>query len=325
MTLNKREWFLVIFFVFFSWTLDYYTKQWALTHVAAPKLYHGFFGLGLHRNPGAMLGMLSDIPAILRIVSLSTGGAFLIFTYFFIQYLLPKRFFSLRIGLSLFLGGILGNVTDRILWGSVVDFIFFKIGGKTTPVFNIADAIQWVGCIMCAVALYSYGHNIWPDRDSRKKVWVMPKYQFKYIFLLISIGIGFSIISGVFSYTYLQITIHHIAVGSSDYLEKKFLYPFALNYLFLTLLFVLALFALGRILSHRTAGPIYAFELFLKDTLQGKKKVLKLRSGDEMLHLEKLANTIGGAIHHLHELSENHDKLKSEMNELKKKSNHDIS
>jgi signal peptidase II len=49
------------------------------------------------------------------------------------------------------------------------------------------------------------------------------------------------------------------------------------------------LFVVGRVLSHRTAGPLYAFERFLEDLLAGKHRELKLRSGDEFQHLEELS------------------------------------
>ncbi|MCB0362355.1 MAG: hypothetical protein KDD35_06520, partial [Bdellovibrionales bacterium] len=42
-------------------------------------------------------------------------------------------------------------------------------------------------------------------------------------------------------------------------------------------------------LSHRTAGPLYAFERFIEDTLIGRDRILKLRQGDEFPHLEELA------------------------------------
>ena len=47
------------------------------------------------------------------------------------------------------LGGISGNLVDRILTGKVIDFLDFQIGTYHYPSFNIADA-----CIGVAVILY---------------------------------------------------------------------------------------------------------------------------------------------------------------------------
>lgn len=52
-----------------------------------------------------------------------------------------------RIALSLIIGGALGNVCDRILYGSVVDFISFHIYGYYWYVFNLADVWITLGAI----------------------------------------------------------------------------------------------------------------------------------------------------------------------------------
>lgn len=52
------------------------------------------------------------------------------------------------------------------------------------------------------------------------------------------------------------------------------------------------LFAIGRILSHRTAGPLYAFEKYLDELLEGKSRVFRLRAGDEFRHLEELGDRL---------------------------------
>jgi len=48
-----------------------------------------------------------------------------------------------RIGLALVLGGALGNLTDRVLFGTVVDYVYFRI--INFPVFNAADVAITIG------------------------------------------------------------------------------------------------------------------------------------------------------------------------------------
>lgn len=220
MLISKREWFLILSIVLMAWGIDLFTKQWALYNVKGYQFY-GYFGFVLHRNPGAMLGMFSDLPPILRVVSLSTGGAFLIFIYTSLQYLLPMRSMPLRIGMSLLLGGILGNVTDRMIWGSVVDFLVIGSPQFSTPAFNLADSIQWVGYGLIVFALIRDGQQLWPSENIRRQIWVLPRFQLKYCFILMFIGFGFSIVAGVFSYSYLQVMIDDLAVGSTKYFEKS--------------------------------------------------------------------------------------------------------
>jgi signal peptidase II len=66
----------------------------------------------------------------------------------------------LAIGLSLVLGGALGNVIDRVLHGYVVDFIFFHWRTWYFPAFNIADTAISIGagCLLID-AFRESGHD----------------------------------------------------------------------------------------------------------------------------------------------------------------------
>lgn len=289
--MKKRDWMWVVGAVFLVWAIDQLTKGWAVARLGALEFY-GPFGMVLHRNPGAILGSFSDLPPLLRVVSLSTGGAFLIFIYGAFQYFIPSRMMNLRVGMSFLLGGILGNVTDRIIDGAVVDFITIGSPQLFSPAFNFADAIQWVGYVMVVFALIKDGASLWPTANERKRMWINPSFQLKYCFMLMFIGFAFSLIAGVFSYTYLMVTIDDLVVGPSRLVEKRFLVPFLEIYCLISIGFVVVLFIIGRLLSHRTAGPIYAFERFLDEVLQGNDRTLKLRAGDDFKNLEELAQRV---------------------------------
>jgi signal peptidase II len=51
----------------------------------------------------------------------------------------------LAAGLCLVLGGALGNVIDRVLWGAVIDFIRVHYEGWYFPAFNVADSAITIG------------------------------------------------------------------------------------------------------------------------------------------------------------------------------------
>lgn len=67
--------------------------------------------------------------------------------YFYLKY--PK----LVIPLAFILGGTIGNLIDRILFGYVRDFIDFKIW----PIFNVADSFNVIGILILV-------YFIWKDR-----------------------------------------------------------------------------------------------------------------------------------------------------------------
>lgn len=287
--MKRREWLIVISPLLICWIIDRFTKIWATKLIGMQS--YGPVSFVLHHNHGAMLGLFSDLPAVLRIVSLSTGGAFLLCIYAIIQYLLPIRSLMLRSGLSILIGGVLGNVADRIIWGYVVDFIVVGAPKFPSPAFNIADAVQWLGYFMIVVAIIKEGEKLWPENNSRKQYWINSSFQLRYCFVLMGIGLALTLISLVFSYTYIRVSISDLTAGNI-FLINRFINPFVITYISIAVGFSAILFTLGKIMSHRIAGPLYAFERFLDDTLQGKNVDLKLRSGDQFKHLEELAVTI---------------------------------
>ncbi len=55
---------------------------------------------------------------------------------------------QLSFALALILGGALGNLMDRILFGFVIDFLSFHYGTSEFPAFNVADSAIWVGAFL---------------------------------------------------------------------------------------------------------------------------------------------------------------------------------
>lgn len=289
--MKKRDWFILSAVIFTFVFIDHFTKVAALD-LKGSEVF-GPFVLALHFNPGAILGYGSDLPAVLRIVSFSTGGAFLIFLFFIANYLLPGRIMLLRVGMAGLLGGILGNVTDRIFWGKVVDFIIIDLpfGWGYSPAFNVADALQWVGYGLVAYFVIKDGEKIWPKVNSRKVKLVNPKFQLKYAFTLSLFALCFGILAGTLSFTYLKVTMDTL-VGESASLDAQFLYPFIITFVLVTAIFCSIMFFVGILLSNKSAGPLYAFEKFIEDLILGKTRGLKLRTGDEFLELEHLAEKL---------------------------------
>ena len=58
---------------------------------------------------------------------------------------------QLRISLALILGGAVGNLIDRFLYGKVVDFIEVGMGNARWPIFNIADSAVTIGMIILII------------------------------------------------------------------------------------------------------------------------------------------------------------------------------
>ena len=106
-------------------------------------VFKNFFYISNVHNYGAAFSVLYGNRIFLIIVSIIT----LVLVYYFL--LKNKRFDWFNIILySLLIGGILGNLFDRIIYGYVVDYLDFYIFGYNFPIFNIADI-----CIVISVIL----------------------------------------------------------------------------------------------------------------------------------------------------------------------------
>jgi signal peptidase II len=108
----------------------------------------GFFNLTLRFNTGAAWSLLSGNNAVLAIVALAALVALFLTRHHFSAHRLLGQF-----AFGLIFGGIIGNLTDRLLPSrhAVVDFLHFYMARRGTssvfdfPAFNIADSAICVG------------------------------------------------------------------------------------------------------------------------------------------------------------------------------------
>lgn len=103
-------------------------------------IIEGFFSLTYVRNSGAAWGMLGEHTHILTIVSIVMLAAMVVFRRSFLD-----NSWSHRFALGLMVGGIVGNLMDRLRQNWVTDFFDVYYAGWHWPCFNIADAAICTG------------------------------------------------------------------------------------------------------------------------------------------------------------------------------------
>ncbi|MBV8476945.1 MAG: signal peptidase II [Acidobacteria bacterium] len=108
-------------------------------------LIPGFFRLTHIENRGAAFGLFADSPSEWKIAGLVL---FSLIALVIVATLLWKNSHSMTttgFGLSLILGGAIGNLWDRLVSGHVVDFLLFYLGQYQWPAFNVADSAIVIG------------------------------------------------------------------------------------------------------------------------------------------------------------------------------------
>ncbi|MGD9968639.1 MAG: signal peptidase II [Hyphomonadaceae bacterium] len=127
--------------------LDLATKAWARSELrfGQPVEVLPFFDLTLGYNRGVAFGLLNGAGGLA--VLLVTAAISLMFGVWFWRE--PRQL--TRLGLTLVLGGALGNFFDRLSRGEVTDFLDLHVLGSHWPAFNLADAAITLGAIVLVI------------------------------------------------------------------------------------------------------------------------------------------------------------------------------
>lgn len=155
-TLKKKIIVLTIILIL----LDQITKLLVTLNInlnTGISLIPSFFSLVYVQNTGAAWGMFSSGTIILALLSV-------IFLAFFVKYIIDRKDmdnFEVVIS-SMLIGGIVGNLIDRLVRGYVVDFFSFKIFSYNFPIFNVADCFIVISIILLLFKIYFL--------DKKKKV-----------------------------------------------------------------------------------------------------------------------------------------------------------
>ncbi|MDM8561580.1 signal peptidase II [Candidatus Parabeggiatoa sp. HSG14] len=140
--------------------LDQVTKVWASTILVLyqPEAVLPFFNLRLMHNLGAAFSFLATAGGWQRWFLTVLA---LIISVVIIVWLTHLKYQQrwLACALALILGGALGNVVDRIMYGYVIDFIDIYYQQWHWPAFNLADSAISIGAVMLLVDAF------WGDAD----------------------------------------------------------------------------------------------------------------------------------------------------------------
>jgi signal peptidase II len=141
---------LIFFLSLPLYALDQWTKQLVLRFISPDEprvVISNFFTLVNVTNTGAAFGSFKGNNTFFIVIS--------IIALLVVMFLLVKRRqidLWRDVSLALLLAGILGNLTDRLLYGHVIDFLLFNLHVRYAdpwPAFNVADS-----CISIAVVWF---------------------------------------------------------------------------------------------------------------------------------------------------------------------------
>ena len=141
--------------------IDQTTKAWAIRKLRFSgdvPVIENFLNFAYAQNPGVAFSFLDDHGDVGRYgLSVIAGVAAVLVLYYFWR--VPNTHDRLLSALALLLAGILGNVTDRIRLGFVIDFIDVQFGNWHYPTFNVADTAICLGAGLLLLDMFLSGRK----------------------------------------------------------------------------------------------------------------------------------------------------------------------
>jgi len=153
---------LITALVFLSIALDQISKIWVRNNFEG-YIEHNIIGdvftLIKVENTGAFLGMGSELSETMRVLLLIVLPVIVLVSITIYTYIDKSLDKTSIIGFSLIIGGGIGNIFDRIVYGSVTDFLYLNFGGVLkTGIFNIADLSVTTGMILILISSFKKKH-----------------------------------------------------------------------------------------------------------------------------------------------------------------------
>lgn len=128
--------------------LDRFTKVLVINNLTLGEslsVIDGFFNITYVNNHGAAFGILDGKVIFIVIVSV------LIFAYLIYEIRKDSHSKLITTSISFVIGGLLGNLFDRVVYGHVIDFFDFNFFGYDFAIFNVGDAFIVIGTILLAI------------------------------------------------------------------------------------------------------------------------------------------------------------------------------
>ena len=157
--MKKKKYLILIFIIFL---IDQITKIIISNNInlnGSVTVIKNFFSLTYVKNTGAAFGFFSGKTLLITIISV------FIFVYLLMELIKNKSNIKIiNLSFSFILGGLIGNLYDRIVLGYVRDFMDFTIFNKGFAIFNIGDAFIVVGCFMFIIGALLEARNDYKNR-----------------------------------------------------------------------------------------------------------------------------------------------------------------
>ena len=227
----------------------------------------------------------------LFLIHLALISIFLLFSFYYIIFIFfvdNKKFYHLKVALSLIFAGWISNFIDKIMQFYVVDYIKWNLFDFIV-FFNLADIVQSCGWILCIQQLIHFRYEIFRPKERRRSWLVLSKLQYQFLayFTLVFILLV------VFFLLLVKQVLSMFGLWDETVI-KEIAFSFLMGLIFALVFLYIFIGLFFVYFSNKIYGPIYAFEKYIRELINGKShsKAFRLRKEDQFKQLEILASDI---------------------------------
>ncbi len=161
----KAHWTRWLWLSLIVLVLDFFTKQWVTNNMSfgESRMITSWFNLVSARNTGAAFSFLANAGGWQRWFFIIVTSVVSIGLLVFLRKNSSNKIFATA--MALVLGGAIGNLYDRVMFGYVVDFVQWHYNGRAWPAFNIADSAICLGVTLMLIDSFRKQ----PSEESQKK------------------------------------------------------------------------------------------------------------------------------------------------------------
>ena len=281
--MNKKDWYLlVIGGLVLPILFDQLTKWIAVSLLGDSTITLGFIGFKIYTEALVISNKL-NIAQYVKIISSFGFSIFFLFLFFVLNLMLTKKIIGFRVGIAIFVAGMLSDTVDMVFHGASQDWITL-IGTH----FNLSDLYLLIGSFLVLFFCIKDRAFIFRKNELRKTI-LIEKDQTVFLFNMLFTYILFIGAVFVFFLSFIKIIFNHFVPIEQD-TETLLIRVFLILFLILSICFLLITLAFLLYMSNKIYGPVYAFKKYIRDVfIQGLPvRPFKTRTGDHFTDLPEL-------------------------------------
>lgn len=284
--MKKKDWIIIAGVLVLAIVFDQAIKEFMTIVLKNESVQIGPIGFVVNQTPFVFMDQI-NILGYISAISPFGFSVFFLLLLFVLNLILVQRLMGLRIGVTLFVAGMMGESLDIVFRGGVLDWL-----GLFNIHFNLSDIYIFVGVIMTLFFTVKDRSLIVQKNNLRKKMFI-EKEQYTFCYQVLFPYLLFAFAYCIFSVSFIKIVINRF-VEIAPSLQSNIIMIFLLLFAILSMCFLLIVLGFTIYLSNKIYGPVYAFKKYIKDVLlhDGEDRPFNLRKGDHFVDLPELAKQI---------------------------------